>query len=62
MYTNINYEPRDTLCKPACSLGKKLKMPVYQFLKEPIVRKFGDEFYDALHQIAIEHFEEEKAK
>lgn len=61
-YTNVNYEPRDVLCKPACTLGKKLKLPVYQFLKEAIVRKFGDEFYSTLHQIAVEHFEEEKPR
>jgi len=42
-------------------LGKKLKLPVYQFLKEAIVRKFGNEFYDALHQVAVEHFQEEKS-
>jgi hypothetical protein len=60
-YTNVNYEPRDVLCKPACTLGKKLKLPVYQFLKEAIVRKFGTEFYTTLHQIAVEHFEEEKS-
>lgn len=62
IYTNVNYEPRDVLCKPACDLGKKLKMPVYQFLKEAIIRKFGNEFYNSLRQIAVEHFEEEKAK
>jgi hypothetical protein len=61
-YTNVNYEPRDVLCNPACALGKKLKLPVYQFLKEAIVRKFGTGFYDALHQIATDHFEEEKSK
>ena len=60
-YVNVNYEPRDVLCKPACTLGKKLKLPVYQFLKEAIVRKFGTEFYTTLHQIAVEHFEEEKS-
>ena len=60
-YTNVNYEPRDVLCKPACTLGKKLKLPVYQFLKEAIVRKFGMEFYTTLHQIAVEHFEETKS-
>lgn len=60
-YTNMNYEPRDVLCKPACALGKKLKMPVYQFLKEAIVRKFGEEFYTVLHQVAVEHFKEEKS-
>ncbi|HEY6956362.1 MAG TPA: DUF3109 family protein [Flavisolibacter sp.] len=61
-YTNVNYEPRDVLCKPACALGKKLKLPVYQFLKDAIVRKFGTEFYNTLHQIAVEHFEEEKSR
>jgi hypothetical protein len=33
-------------------------MPVYEFLKEAIIRKFGSDFYSALHQIAGEHFEE----
>lgn len=61
-YTNINYEPRDVLCKPACALGKKLKLPVYQFLKEAIVRKFGSVFYTTLHQIAVEHFDQEKSR
>lgn len=61
-YTNVNYEPREVLCNPACLLGKKMKLPVYQFLKEAIIRKFGVDFYNTLHQIAVEHFEEEKIK
>ncbi len=48
-----NYEPREDNCKAACSLGKKLKVPVYQFLKEPLVRKFGQSFYDALDATAL---------
>ncbi len=47
-----NYEPREDNCKAACALGKKLKVPVYQFLKEPLLRKFGQEFYDALDATA----------
>lgn len=47
-----NYEPREDHCKAACSLGKKLKVPVYQFLKEPLVRKFGAPFYEALDATA----------
>lgn len=43
-----NYEPREDNCKAACTLGKKLKVPVYEFLKEPLIRKFGKEFYTAL--------------
>jgi len=61
-YIMLNYEPRETLCKPACSLGKKLKLPVYQFLREAISRKFGTEFYDALHQVAVMHSEDEQKK
>ena len=43
-----NYEPREDHCKAACALGKKLKVPVYEFLKEPLTRKFGNKFYEAL--------------
>lgn len=44
----LNYVPRQDLCKPACALGKKLKIPVYQFLKEALIRKYGQEFYNTL--------------
>jgi hypothetical protein len=48
----VNYEPREDLCSAACSLGDKLKVPVYEFLKEPIIRKYGAEFYEALKAAA----------
>lgn len=48
----VNYEPREDHCKAACTLGKKMKLPVYRFLKEPIIRKFGQAFYDALEATA----------
>ncbi|MBS1575420.1 MAG: DUF3109 family protein [Bacteroidetes bacterium] len=51
-YERVNYEPREKLCNPACSLGKKLKVPVYEFLKEPLIRKYGKDFYDVLDEIA----------
>lgn len=51
-YELVNYEPRKTLCRPACKLGKKLQVPVYQFLKEPLIRKFGAQFYEALDAVA----------
>lgn len=51
-YVNVNYEPRETLCAPACVLGKRLKVPVYVFLKEALVRKFGEEIYSVLSQAA----------
>ncbi len=48
----VNYEPREDLCSAACSLGKKLKMPVYIFLKEALTRKYGTEFYNTLEATA----------
>jgi hypothetical protein len=51
-YDHINYEPREQLCSPACALGKKLKVPTYQFLKEPLTRLYGEEFYEALDAAA----------
>ena len=54
-----NYQPRTDHCKAACTLGKKLKVPVYQFLKEPLIRRFGEEFYEALEATA-EHLQETK--
>jgi hypothetical protein len=58
-YDRMNYEPRDVLCKPACKLGKKLKVPVYEFLKEPLLRKYGPEFYEALQAVAQKVKEEQ---
>ena len=48
----VNYEPRHDLCQPGCSLGKKLKVPVYVFLREAIIRKYGTAFYEALDATA----------
>jgi hypothetical protein len=55
----LNYEPRQDLCSAACTLGKKLKMPVYRFLKDPITRKYGKDFYEAIEATA-RHYETEK--
>lgn len=55
-YDLVNYEPRPKLCAPACKLGKKLKVPVYRFLKEAIIRKYGEDFYNVLDDIAKEHY------
>lgn len=48
----INYQPREDLCGGGCSLGKQLKVPAYVFLKEAIIRKYGEEFYEALDATA----------
>lgn len=51
-YDLLNYEPRKQLCRPACKQGNKLKVPVYKFLKEPLIRKYGEEFYETLEAVA----------
>jgi len=36
------------VCKPAIVLGKKTSTPVFRFLKEPIIRAYGEEFFNEL--------------
>ncbi len=43
----LNYEEWE-ICSPACQLGEALKIPVYRFLKEALIRAYGEEFYKAL--------------
>jgi hypothetical protein len=52
--TAVNFDDWE-ICDPACSLGAALKVPVYVFVKEALVRKFGAEFYEVLLQAAEEH-------
>jgi hypothetical protein len=58
----LNYEPRKDMCAPACKLGKELKVPVYVFLKEALIREHGKAFYDALCQIAKDYYKVKPAK
>ena len=55
----VNYEPRESLCSPACELGQSLKVPVYRFIKEALVRKYGEDFYEVLTQIADQYYSEQ---
>ncbi len=57
----VNYHRWD-ICKPACSLGDEHKLAVYQFLKEPLVRKFGADWYGELDAIAKQWKEEKNEK
>ncbi len=43
--TALNYDRWD-ICNCARKLGKQLSLPLYQFLKEPLVRRFGQEWWD----------------
>lgn len=71
-YNRVNYEPRRTyvqrgepkknLCNPACALGEKEKVPVYKFLKEALIRMYGEDFYNTLDKVANEYYQEIEQK
>jgi len=50
-YDAVNYDKWD-VCKPACSCGEKLNVPVYKFLKTPLIRKYGKNWFKQLEQAA----------
>lgn len=47
----INYN-KWAICKPAVEKGKELGLHVYEFLKAPLIRRFGKEWYDELCEVA----------
>lgn len=54
----VNYE-KWHICDPALKHGKKLKVPVYRFLKVALIRKYGEKWYEDLCE-AIEQREKDK--
>ena len=49
----VNYH-RWSVCETARILGKKNIIKVYQFLKEPLIRKFGEDWYKELERLAAD--------
>jgi len=43
----LNYD-RWHICSPACTFGNELKVRVHEFLKGPLIRKYGEEWYAEL--------------
>ncbi len=43
----VNYH-KWSICSAACAYGKSLQVPLYQFLKEPLIRKYGEGWYQEL--------------
>ncbi len=52
-YTAVEYHRWD-ICHAARQCGKKLHLPLYVFLKEPLIRRFGEEWYGELCLVAEE--------
>ena len=57
-YTAVNYAYWD-ICDDACSFGEELGIKTYQFLKEPLIRKFGNEWFEEL-ELVDKHLEKEQ--
>ena len=49
----LNYNRWD-ICRDAVKKGQELNLPVYQFLKEPLIRRFGEDWYQELCEVAQE--------
>lgn len=45
----LHYD-RWSICSPACTFGNEHQVKVYQFLKEPLIRKYGEEWYQELEE------------
>lgn len=53
----MNYD-RWEICSDACTLGKERQMPLYRFVKDALIRKYGEAFYEKLDEIAA-HWNED---
>ena len=50
-FTAVNYH-RWSICKPAVKLGRKEGLPIYRFLREPLIRRFGKDWYKEVCEVA----------
>lgn len=50
-FSAVNYDKWE-ICDDACSLGAALQVPVYKFVKEALIRKFGEDWYTELEKVA----------
>lgn len=49
-YDAVNYDKWD-ICKPACNCGARLNVPLFRFLKDALIRKYGQPWYEELELI-----------
>lgn len=50
----LNYNRWD-VCRDAVKRGQALDMPVYKFLKDPLIHRFGEAWYEELERTAEEY-------
>ncbi len=53
-FSAVNYHKWE-ICDDACTLGKELQVPVYKFVKQALIRKFGEDWYMELEKVAEKH-------
>ncbi|PIA79170.1 hypothetical protein BFR04_06525 [Gaetbulibacter sp. 4G1] len=53
-FSAVNYN-KWQICDDACTLGKELQVPVYKFVKEALIRKFGEDWYMELEKVVENH-------
>lgn len=58
-FTALSYNEWD-ICAPACTCGEELNVSVYRFLKEPIIRAYGEDFYKELETVDKEIAEQKE--
>ena len=56
-FAAVNYH-RWKICKAAEVLGRREKVRVYEFLKEPLIRRFGEKWYNDLCEAAEAYLKE----
>ncbi len=54
-YDAVNYQEL-SICKEGKACGKSAKLPLYKFLKEPLIRKYGEEWYSEV-EVAAEYLD-----
>ena len=59
-YTGLNYS-RWAICEAGRDKGRRLGLPLYRFLERPLVRRFGQPWYDELCQVARELLTDQEA-
>jgi hypothetical protein len=53
-FSAVNYHSWQ-ICDDACTLGSELQIPVYKFVKQALIRKFGEKWYNELEEVAKKH-------
>ena len=52
-FVAVNYNKWE-ICSSACDFGKNLKIPLYKFVKNALIRKFGIDWYEELTNHVLE--------